>query len=88
MVSLGQNVFHFGDTDPVTTYQLSTFLHFSLIHMHALNRSWRGPRGAFILFISSTSMGQKSFCCHHYHVPKGDTDTNAVFFLLCQAQYK
>lgn len=45
------------------------------------------PCGAFNLFIASTSMGQKSFCCHHYHFPEGDSDTNAVFF-LCVVQYK
>lgn len=38
------------------------------------------PLRIFNLFIS-TSMGQKSFCCHHYVFPEGNAETNASLFV-------
>lgn len=76
----------------LTSCQLTTCVSPSLISSRHTNKDanivyWSCPCGVLNHFISPTSMGQKSFSCHHYHFPEGETDTNAVPS-LCEAQYK
>lgn len=51
-------------------------------HQHANNLNKRYPRGEFFVFISSISIGQKSFPCYHYLFPEGDEETNAAFLFF------
>lgn len=76
----------------LTSCQLRTCVSPSLISSRHTNKDanivyWSCPCGVLNHFISPTSMGQKSFSCHHYHFPEGETDTNTVPS-LCEAQYK
>lgn len=78
--------------ESLTSCQLTICVSPSLIspwhtNKDANNVYWSCPCGVLNLFISPTSMGQKSFSRHHYHFPEGDTDTNTVLS-LCEAQYK